>query len=259
MKRGYADLPEGQMHYLSEGDGPALLLLHAAVTSSGEFARVIPFLSGAYRAVAPDFLGQGDSGPAPYRYEYLDHARTVLSFMDALGIEKASIVGHHAGALIGAELAIASPGRVDKLVLSGVALWQTSDGAAVVDPPNFTGQVEIHADGSHLMEWWRRASLWGDPLEIVEERLLEYVKAGPKGEEAHWAGRAYDARPRLPLIGCPTLVLCGTDDPFYPMAEDVKDLIPNSRLTIVEKGPIHIDRVMPEEFAAAILSFLRAQ
>ena len=45
MKRAYAEIPEGQIHYRIEGEGEPLLLLHAAVASSNEFAKVIPFLS----------------------------------------------------------------------------------------------------------------------------------------------------------------------------------------------------------------------
>ena len=45
MKKAYADIPEGQMHYRIEGTGEPILLLHAAVSSSDEYARVIPFLS----------------------------------------------------------------------------------------------------------------------------------------------------------------------------------------------------------------------
>ena len=45
MKRAYVDIPEGQIHYRVEGKGDPILLLHAAVTSSNEYTRVIPFLS----------------------------------------------------------------------------------------------------------------------------------------------------------------------------------------------------------------------
>ena len=49
MKRAYADIPEGQIHYRYEGKGEPILLLHAAVGSSDEFKKVIPFLSKTYR------------------------------------------------------------------------------------------------------------------------------------------------------------------------------------------------------------------
>ena len=96
----------------------------------------------------------------------------------------------------------------------------------------------------------------GDTPDIIEDSVLDYIKAGPRGEEMHWAARAYDSKLRLPLINCPTLILSATRDPFYLVAEKVKRLVPNSKLTIIENGSVHISRVMPKEYAQAILSFL---
>jgi pimeloyl-ACP methyl ester carboxylesterase len=109
------------------------------------------------------------------------------------------------------------------------------------------------------MEWWRRASLWGDPLEVIEERVLEYIKAGPRGEEIHWAGHDYNPAAMLPFINCPTLMILGTKEPFYNGPEKLKKLFPQAKFTIIENGPIHVTRVMPKEFAEAILDFLSEQ
>ena len=261
MKRAYADIPEGQIHYRIEGSGDPVLLLHAATTSSLEYAKVIQFMSKTYCAIAMDFLGNGDSDKPPYQYQVEDHAQTVVSFMDSLGIKKASVVGHHVGGKVALELAVTWPRRVKKLVLSSIGYQPEAGEIIVVNDPvkdlDFTSRVEIKADGSHLMEWWRRSSLWGHPLEIVEERALEYHKAGPRGEEIHWAGGAYDSKikAKLPLIKCPTLVLSTTHDPWCVFAEAEKRLIPNSKVTIIENGPSDVNRLMPKEFAEAILSF----
>jgi pimeloyl-ACP methyl ester carboxylesterase len=257
MKRAYAGIPEGQMHYRMEGEGEPILLLHMAVSSSDEYTRVMHFLSKKYCAIALDFLGTGDSDPAPYAYQVSDHARSVVSFIDSLGIKKANLVGQFNGAMIAAVVAVNWPERVDKLVMAGTGFWEETEAIALNEPLNFTTKVEIRPDGSHLLEWWRRARLWGDyPLEILEERLLEYVKAGPRGEEAHWAGAAYDLKPILPLISCPTLVLDATHYPFHYLAKEVKRLIPNCKFTTIENGPMYLDRAMPKEFAEAILDFL---
>jgi pimeloyl-ACP methyl ester carboxylesterase len=257
MKRAYADIPEGQILYRTEGTGEPILLLHAGVTSSDEYKKVIPFLSKNYRAIAPDFLGNGDSDPAPFAYQVLDHARSMISFMDSLSIKKAIVVGQHVGGKVGLEMAVTWPDRVSKLVLSSIGYYEDA-GKNIKDPPNFRGRVDIKPDGSHLMEWWQRSDLWGHPLDIVHDRTIEYIKAGSRGEEIHWAGRNYDPRPKLPFVKCPTLVLSATRDPFCVVAESVHKLVPGSKLTIIENGPIDIDRVWPKEFADAILNFLRA-
>jgi len=58
MKRAYADIPEGQIHYELKGSGDPVLLLHAATTSSLEYAKVIQFMSRAIAPLAMDFLGK---------------------------------------------------------------------------------------------------------------------------------------------------------------------------------------------------------
>ena len=149
MKRAYADIPEGQMHYRVEGEGKPVLLLHMAVASSDEFTRVMHFISKKYRAIAVDFMGFGDSDPAPREYQIIDHARTIISFMDALGIDKAHIAGQFFGAEIAVELAVNWPERVDKLILAGAEFWEESQAVDLKEPTNFTTTVEIKPDGSH--------------------------------------------------------------------------------------------------------------
>ena len=262
MKRAYADIPEGQIHYRIEGNGEPLLLLHAAVSSSNEFSRVIPFLSKYYLVIAMDYLGHGESDPAPYQYQMIDHARTAVSFLDSLGVKKTNVLGKNAGANVAAELAINWPQRVNKLVLSSAGYFpEASEGIVMSGHPDFrsfTSRVDIKPDGSHLMEWWRRAAFWEASPDILEESALEYIKAGTRGEEIHWASGKYDVKGRLPLINCQTLVLSGTSDPFYPVAEKVKMLLPYGKLTVIENGSIYVTRIMPKEYAEAVLNFLNS-
>ena len=255
MKRAFTDIPEGQMHYRFEGNGEPVLLLHSAVASSDEFTNVLPFMSKQYRVIAPDFLGNGDSDPPPHAYSVLEHARSMISFMDSLGIKQANLVGEHIGGKVALEMAVNWPKRVSKLVLCSIGYYAEGSNT-IIDPPGFRDPVEIKADGSHLMEWWRRSAIWGHPPALLEDRVIEYAKAGPRGEEIHWAGREYDPRPRLPLIKCPTLVFSATHDPFYKLQESIHKLVPKSELTIIENGPTDINRAWPKEFAEAILDYL---
>jgi len=257
MKLAYADVPEGQIHYRTEGSGEPLLLLHMAASSSDEYTRVLPFLSKTYRAIAMDFLGYGDSDPAPRQYQISDHARTVVSFMDSLGIKKPSIVGHHAGAQVAVELAVTWPERVDKLILSSCPYWRYENERIAASKEKVSRRLEINQDGWHLMEWWQRAKRYGDPVEIVAEIALAFHKAGLRGEELNWAANVYDTKLKLPLIKCQTLLLSGTKDPFCAVAQDVKSLIPRSKIIVIKNGAVYIDRVIPKEFAGAILSFLQ--
>ena len=258
MKRAYADVVEGQIHYRAEGSGEPLLLVHMIGCSSDQYTRMIPILSKTYRAIALDLPGSGQSYKPICSYQMRDYARSVVSFMDSLGIEKASVVGHHAGAQIVVELAVTWPDRVDKMVLSSLPYWPDEEERVMFRKDPVYKPVEVDPDGWHLMEWWRRARRYGDPVEIVAERALDFHRGGFIGE-FHWASYDYGPKLRtaLPLIKCPTLVLSGTLDRFCPVAEEVKRLIPRSKITIIENAGVYIDRVMPKESAEAILTFLQ--
>ncbi len=263
MKRAYTCIPEGQVHYRTEGEGPVVLLLHQACTSSLEYARVIPFLSKTYRAIAMDTLGHGESDQLPQQYEIPDYAKSVVSFLDSLGIDKASVVGHHTGAYIGVELAATYPERVDKLILSGCPFYPEVCLRFTPDPEELFRPMEVKEDGSHMLWIWETKTFQIAsriiPLDIRYEKALEYLKAGPRVEETHMAAARYDARPKLPLIKCPTLLLSGRLDVFVSLLEDMKKLVPRSRIKIIEgpgSGPALI-RGRYQDFAEAVLEFLQ--
>ena len=71
MRKGYIDIPEGQIHYRTAGNGEPVLLLHMTAQSSMEFESIIPILAKSYRVVAMDTLGHGnsDNPPGGFRIE----------------------------------------------------------------------------------------------------------------------------------------------------------------------------------------------
>jgi pimeloyl-ACP methyl ester carboxylesterase len=266
MKRAYTDIPEGQVHYRTEGTGFPLLLLHQSVCSSDEYSRVIPFLSKDYHVIAMDTLGFGESDKPPRPYKIPDYARSVVSFLDALGIDEANVVGHHTGASIAVELAAAYPQRVHKLVLSGCPFdierncsMFPSYAEAFAWYAKAFKPLEITADGAYMQQVWEKLQLCTpeDRPDIRYEVALEYFKAGARGEEAHWASTFFDTRPRLPLIKCPTLLLSGRNDVLISVLEEVKELIPGAKSLIIEgeRTGIPILRESPQAFAEAVLEF----
>lgn len=258
MKRGYVDIPEGQVHYRSEGNGDPVVLLHCAPASSNEFALVIPILGKTYRAIGMDALGCGNSDRAPSPYAVEDYARSVVSFLDALGIEKANLAGHHVGANIASEVAIQRPDRVRKLVLSGCPCFkQPEEGEEWVRKYE---PIQIKADGSHLMKVWDKAMFRFPPnaLELAESYTIDYLMTGlgHRGEEGHTAAFKYDASSRLPLLKTPTLLLWGDKDVLYVCAAAANRAVPNGRIKIIPGGTSHYVRLMPREWAGAVMDFL---
>lgn len=95
-----------------------LLLLHMAGSSSDQYERIIPFLSKDFHAIAPDLMRYGDSDKPPRKYDIIDHAQSILDYMDELGIEKANIVGTHVWGTICTKMAVNWPDCIDRLILS---------------------------------------------------------------------------------------------------------------------------------------------
>ncbi len=108
--------------YLTAGPvgAPPLVLLHGDGDSAVSWRWVMPELAASYRVYAPDFPGFGDSAkPAPRGADYSPpfFARFVGAFLDALGHERAIVIGSSLGGLVAIRFALDAPGRVGALGL----------------------------------------------------------------------------------------------------------------------------------------------
>lgn len=108
------------LSYLDIGQGPVLLMGHSYLWDSEMWAPQIEHLSQSYRCIVPELWGHGFSGSLPASCRNLrDIANNMLELMDALNIEKFSVIGLSVGAMWGAELALKAPERVQSLVMLG--------------------------------------------------------------------------------------------------------------------------------------------
>ena len=107
----------GEMAYLDEGDGPAVVLLHGFPSSSFLWREFIPLLAGRFRVIAPDLLGAGDSAqPEDAALHIRAQAAYVRELLAHLGVERFAVVGHGVGGGVAQLLALDGAG-VDAMVL----------------------------------------------------------------------------------------------------------------------------------------------
>ena len=263
MKRGYADIPEGQIHYRTEGSGEAVLLLHASPSTSEEYEEMIPILAKSYRVIAMDTLGFGMSDDPPRYYEIADYARSVIGFLDALGISKTSFITHHTGSTIAIDVAITYPERVDKLILAGVATMEPGEEWEAymlrTFGPRPAGGPQMTDDGSFLANRWQGMKKFFPhfPPEAKLKHLLRMLSAHPGPHNAHYAVETYDIKRRLPLIKQPVLLVMGSEDVIAFTFETTKKLIPQSKAIVIEGGGNALAAEKPEEFAQVALAFLQ--
>ncbi|MFP4057562.1 MAG: alpha/beta fold hydrolase [Candidatus Brocadiia bacterium] len=116
--------PAGRVHYVDEGSGPPLVLLHGNDTWSFLYRHLIGALAGRFRCLAPDYLGFGLSEKPPrWSYRPADHAAVVAALVDALGLDDITLVVHDWGGPIGLSYAIERPGRVRRVVAMNTWMW----------------------------------------------------------------------------------------------------------------------------------------
>jgi len=261
MKKAFADIPEGQIHYRTEGSGDPLLLLHQTPLSSEQYSVTIPILAAnGYRVLAMDTLGYGYSDDPPKEYSIADYGRSAVNFLDSLGIARTSIVGHYTGAAIAAEVAAAFPERVDRLILSGCPYWPPEKWQEFYNNPDAPGLTQVMTeDGQFLIDIWQSSQKQAPQLTPPDRlrSILNILIANTRPYDAHHAVDRYDFKSRLPLIQSPTLLIYGSGCLFRDRQEITERLIPYCRSLIIEGARETTPSQKPKEFASAILEFLR--
>jgi pimeloyl-ACP methyl ester carboxylesterase len=258
VKRGFADTPKGQIHYAIAGKGDPVLLLHQTPRSWDEYRDVLPIIGEKYRAIAMDTIGFGDSYKPKERGSVEAYARGVIDFLDAMSIERVSMVGHHTGGVVAVEVAATHPERIHKLVLSSTPYVDAADREARKSRPPID-EVEFKEDGSHLTDLRRRRMPFYPKQrpDLLTRLVIDSLRVGDRMEEGHRAVSAYKMEEKTALVKAPTLVMAGRRDPFsFPRMKPLSEAIKGSETAIIDEGMVPMVDQLPEEFARAVLAFL---
>jgi pimeloyl-ACP methyl ester carboxylesterase len=248
IDRGFCRTGAGLIHYRSAGDpaSPMLVMLHGGPGSSASLVPLITQLAATFRVLAPDTMGCGDSDPAPTAEPSIaDYAVYLAGLLDALGAGPAAIYGHHTGAQIACELAIAAPQRVTRLILDGTALFAPALRAEFIE--RYAPPIVPVDRGEHLVWLWYFArdltryfphyrknddhlTVLGEPLpaDAATNIIAEATKAWRTWHLAYRAAFTHDLAARLPALTTPTLVLEVAGDPLAEYAERAAALVPQA-------------------------------
>lgn len=244
LRRAFADLAHGQMHYRHAGTGTfagvadVLLVLHPSPVSSRQMVRMVDGLSALGRVIAPDTAGCGDSDPLPGdNPSVADYAAALRDLIHALGLGRVLVYGMHTGAAIAAELAILAPDRVAGVVVDGLSDF---DGAALDDVlAHYAPRFEADLDGASLTHmfqfcrdqflffpWYaRNAKARRDtglpPADDLYGWVDDVLKSRGSYASAYHAAFRWRGRDRLPLVQCPMVVTCGANDPLFDATANV--------------------------------------
>lgn len=119
------DVGGARVHYLDEGGGPVLLLLHGNPTWSFLYRGLVHRLAGSFRCVAPDHPGFGlSAAPDGYGHTAAEHTDVLTALVEALDLRDVVLVAHDWGGPIGVAAAARRPGRYRGLVVANTWAWR---------------------------------------------------------------------------------------------------------------------------------------
>lgn len=256
------------VHYVDEGRGPVLLMLHGNPTWSFVYRDVITALSGSFRCVALDYPGFGLSTPAPgYQFHPSDHAQVVADFIDRLDLRDATLVAQDWGGPIGVSAVLRRRDCFSGLVLGNTWAW----------PVNGDLHFEVF---SHLMggivgrQLIRHFNLFVNVMipaghrrrRVTAAEMTHYRSALPTPQRRTpsavfprdiTAARTFlaDLERGLPSLGnLPALIIWGDADVAFREKERRRweSVLPNHRTVVLAGAGHYLQSDAPAEFADAI-------
>jgi pimeloyl-ACP methyl ester carboxylesterase len=259
------------------GAGPAIVLIHGITGSSRTWEDVMGPLAAGHTVIAPDLLGHGESAKPRGDYSLGAYASGVRDLLVALGVDRATVVGHSLGGGVAMQFAYQFPERVERLALvsSGglgeevhLLLRAATLPAAEYVLPLLCAEPLRNA-GASVARLLGRAGL--RPNRDLEEMARGFASLGDM--EARQAfvhtvrgimdisGQRVSARDRLYLAAAvPTLLVWGARDRMIPVAHgrEAHDAMPGSRCIVYEDAGHfpHCDH--PWRFAGDLLDFVEA-
>ena len=262
VRRSYAESRFGQIHlwtaYPSGGgfdERVPVVCLHHGGGSGRVFASMLRELGHDRSVYAPDLPGHGSSDTAGAKTSVADFAGAIGDFVDSLRLRAVDVFGYQLGALVAAELAIARPQQVRRVMLWAAPCYSPQERAGLLQGMSTPGTRE---DGSDVTEEWQRVlQRRGSnvPPAALAEDFGDRLRAGTSGTRALTAGIDYSTAERLPLVKQPTLVLRLRDE-FWDHGPRVRAALPNgSMLDVADYGQGFLSAA-PQRFASIAREFL---
>jgi haloalkane dehalogenase len=263
-----------RVHYLDEGRGTPVLLLHGEPTWSYLYRRMIPALAGRHRVIAPDYLGFGRSDK-PLRiadYTYDLHVRSIATVVESLDLREITVVVQDWGGPIGLRVATEMKERFARIVALNTGLFSSSKNwptPGFMQWRNFAERVGMDMPVGRIIQGATTRELDDETLRAYEAPWpVRESKAGvaafpllvPLSTDDPSAATMLHVMDELRQWQVPALVCWSDGDPVFPPAAGraMARLLPGSRGEVVEiKDASHmLQEDKGEEIAERILGWI---
>ena len=255
-----ADQP---IHWESTGTGPPLVLLHGLGGDVTFFDGDQPALSQDHRLVMIDLRGSGTTPASNGGHRIEDLADDVAAVLDDANIDRAHVLGFSMGGQVALSFAHRHSERLNRLVLAGACANLNSQTRMFVD-----AVLNVYETGASPRQMFNLVCPWLFSIDFLSNSRHAPYFAYPEDDPleqslADWralylAQRAFDARPLLPHISAPTLVVAGRHDRLASTAdaELLAASIPNAHLHMIERAGHLVNVEATAEYSATVTNFL---
>jgi non-heme chloroperoxidase len=249
-----------RLHYAERGDqgGEAIIFLHGYTDSWYSFSRVLPLLSPSYHAFALTERGHGDSDKPECCYTLDDFAADVDAFMDAVGVEEATLVGSSGGGFMAQRVAVRYPYRVSRLVLMSTA----AEGSAFrsdSESEEAIRTLEEPVPPEFVRAFQQSMIIQPVPEEFFETVISESLKLPARVWRDYLEGVVLAEAAPLGEIKAPTLIMWGEHDPYPPREaqERLAREIPDATLKVYPDSSHAMHWERPEEVVRDLEEFIK--
>jgi pimeloyl-ACP methyl ester carboxylesterase len=259
-----------KVHYLEKGEGNPVILIHGFFSNTVTWKKNIDELAKKFKVYAVDLWGWGYSERLKENeYSFERYGKQIVAFMDALKINKTSLVGHSMGGGTSVYVSAHFPERVDRLILA--------DPAVIPSPTIITGKVyqlpfvgeflnAIPGDGlakNNIKTIW-----FYDPQKVTDDYAEEVLR--PLRIKGSYGGMMYILRQvlkdpyvqeeaqKLAQLNKPILLIHGREDILVPLdrSQQLNALWKGSQLVVFEKAGHTPHEEYPEKFNQLAVEFL---
>lgn len=241
------------------GEGSPIIFVHGFTTTAEFWREQVEAFSKDHRVVRINLPGHGVS-PSPIGRHYTidDFAKDVLAVFDALGIDRAALVGLSMGGTIAQSFTLSHPERVLKLVLVGATPHGLGEDVNVDNVLRAIDELGVVEASQNVIERSFGSATGRGLIDFARSEVAQTPDFVAR--EAIISLNASDSRSRLRDIRVPTLVVVGNEDIITPPAESVilAEGIPASRLEVIENAGHFPMLEQPQTFNAVLDAFLRA-
>jgi len=235
IRKSYADCSAGQIHYrYVPGEGTPIVFFQQTASSSRMYEKVMQQLPPGRPLYALDTPGFGGSFDPPSQPTMAQYADWMLEAIDAIGLQRFHIFGHHTGACLAVELGVRHAARVASLMMVGPLPLTPEERHEF--SLHFGAPIAPTADGSYLKATWDYLATLGahHDLELHHRELVDTTRAWLGRSMAYKAVWDQDWAALFAAVRCPMLLLCATDDVLFPYFERAKSLRPDATAVVIK-------------------------